>query len=292
MFGGKFWEGIAGSTAEKWVDRLLSPALIFWAAGVIAYAASHGWGAIGQFLSSLDDIMAVLLAAGGLLLVAASAKAIEAVQRGALHLLEGYWPRWMAPLCRWLISRSRQRRDELRREWGRLASRFNQLSEEEKRQYARLDAMLTEDYPLPNRLLPTRLGNRLRSAEDYPKRRYELTTSVIWPRLWLILADGTRAELTSARDRLNADVRLVVWSALLLVWLVLGAWWVILLAIGGVVWGYWQALIEAGVYGDLIRAAVDVHRNELHERMTRTLDDEDEKARGKALTRYLWRGED
>jgi hypothetical protein len=291
MFGGKFWEGIAGSTAEKWVDRLLSPALIFWAVGVVAYAASHGWGVIGQFLSGLDDIKAVLLAAGGLVLVTASAKAIEAVQRSALHLLEGYWPHWMAPLNRWLVSRARQRRDELRKEWGGLASRFDRLSNEEKRQYARLDAILTEDYPLPNRFLPTHLGNRLRSAEDYPKRRYELATSVIWPRLWLIMADGARAELTAARDRLNSHVRFIVWSALLLVWLLLSVWWVIPLAILGIAWGYWQAFEEAGDYGDLIRAAVDVHHNELHEKMKRTLDDEDEKARGKALTRFLWRGE-
>jgi len=291
MFAGKFWKGIASGTAEKWVDRILSPALVFWGLGVLAYAARFGWDTVEAFLSGLNEANAILLAIGGLLLVAGSAKGIETGQASALRLLEGYWPPSARLLANRRVRRARRRREKLLAEWADLARRYDALSPEQQRQYVRLDATLANDYPLPDRLLPMHLGNRLRAAEDYASRRYGLATSIVWPRLWLVMPDGARAELSAARDRLNAAARFVTWSLLLLVWLVLGAWWVMLLAPLGIVWGYWQALEAAGIYGALLRAAFDVHRKALYEATGWPIEHEQEKARGKALTSYLWRGE-
>jgi hypothetical protein len=96
-------------------------------------------------------------------------------------------------------------------------------------------------------------------------------------------------EITIARDRLNAAVRLVVWSMLVLVWLVLGAWWAIPVALLGMAWGYWRALDAAGTYGELLRAAFDVYRAKLYRELKWPLGAND-KARGEALTQFLWRG--
>jgi hypothetical protein len=238
------------------------------------------------------------LAVGGLIVVVGSAALVEGMQQAVLRWLEGYWPRWLLPLGRlgraWQVRRVRR----LRRRYTALARRYAHLSPEERAEYARLDAEL-HTYPSDPHLLPTRLGNLLRAAEEHGYRRYRLVTGVIWPRLWLVLPKETREEITAARARMDGAVRLVIWSVLLAVWTPLAwgmPWWVCCglaaaAALGGCV--AWRHLGRmAGLYGDLLRAAVDVHRFALYETLHLPLPTSpvEERLIGEQATMWLWRG--
>lgn len=74
-------------------------------------------------------------------------------------------------------------------------------------------------YPSIQRLLPTRLGNRIRAAEDEPKGRYGLDAVLTWGYLWLLLPETARAELVAARSALDRAVAGIIWSALFILFL-------------------------------------------------------------------------
>jgi hypothetical protein len=294
VFGTKFWDQMASGVAQKWIEWLFSPALVFWAGGVLAYITAHGGGPLVALLQRLDTPLHVALTVSGLGVgIAASVAAVESVQHGALRLLEGYWPRWLHRLRHYLVKRLSERNARRHREWSQLAARYSGLTAEELETYAHLDATLAS-YPTQERLLPTRLGNRLRAAEDYAWRHYGLATGVIWPRLWGVMPEGAQKEIIDARQRLDAAVRFMVWSFLFLAWTVWAWYWVIPLALLGMVWGYWQALEAAGVYGELLRAAFDLHRGSLYKALRWPLphNPAEEHQRGRQLTYYLWRGLD
>ena len=87
MPGTRFWEDIAGGIAQKWVDRLLSPALIFLTGGLLAYATTTGWEAVIAPLRRLEPSLQLASALGSLIVVVGLAAAVESVQQSALRLL-------------------------------------------------------------------------------------------------------------------------------------------------------------------------------------------------------------
>jgi hypothetical protein len=294
MLGTKFWDQISSGVAKKWIEWLFSPALVFWAGGVLAYSTAHGREPLVAFLQRLDTPLHLALAVGGLVVgLAGSVAAVESLQQGALRLLEGYWPRGLHWLRHDLVKRLSERYARRHQEWSQLAARYADLTAKDLETYAHLDAMLAT-YPTQGRLLPTRLGNRLRAAEDYAWHHYGLATGVVWPRLWGVMPEGAQKEIIDARKHLDAAVRFMLWSFLFLVWTVWAWYWVIPLALLGMVWGYGQALEAAGVYGELLRAAFDLHRGSLYKALRWPLPNNpaEERQRGRQLTYYLWRGSD
>ncbi len=139
--------------------------------------------------------------------------------------------------------------------------------------------------------MPMKLGNILRAAENYPFERYGLVTNICWPRLWLLLPDGAKKEITEARTTLNTAALIFLWSLLFLVWTI-WAWWVPLVTLVFAIWAYRWALSAAGVYGDLLEAAFDLHRFALYEELRFPLPEDTsvEKAKGEQLTAYLFYG--
>jgi hypothetical protein len=166
VFGTKFWDQLASGVAERWVEQLLSPAILFWAGGFLAYVAAHDQGPLLAFLSRLDTPLQIALAAGGLVIVSGSAAALQGVQQDILRLLEGYWPRWLRRYRDDMVARIKERNTKLHATLSELSARYEELTVDELETYAGLDATLAT-YPTRDRLLPTRLGNRLRAAEDY-----------------------------------------------------------------------------------------------------------------------------
>jgi hypothetical protein len=301
VFGTKFWEQIASGVAQKWTERLFSPALLFWAGGLLAYVVARGWSLVTAegwtqivaLVQGLETPLQIGFAAGGLVVVAGSAAVVESIQQSALRFLEGYWPCLLGPIGRYRVKRISKRLARLRTAWDALAARYGDLTPEEKATYASLDAKLAT-YPSQERLLPTQLGNRLRAAEDYPWRHYGLATGVLWPRLWGVMPENAQKEIVNARERLDAAVRLILWSLLFLLWSFWAWYWVIPLAVLGMAWGYWQALNAAGLYGELLRSAFDLYRFVLYEALRWPLPSNpaSEHQIGRQLTDYLWRGSD
>jgi hypothetical protein len=125
-------------------------------------------------------------------------------------------------------------------------------------------------YPTEERLLPTRLGNTLRSIEGNAGQRYGLSTVTIWPRLYPLLSDTLRQESQRARDDYDTAARLCAALAFLSVvsaGLVMpnGGWWrltpVLLASLVPV--AYRAACQGARYYGLVVYTCFDLHRFDL-----------------------------
>jgi hypothetical protein len=122
--------------------------------------------------------------------------------------------------------------------------------------------------PARTRLLPTKLGNTLRAAEDEARQLYGIETVVVWPLVYPLVSDKLAAGLQDARDRLDVAARFSITFAItgVVSGLLLRTWWalpvaaVLLLA---AVLSYAAADSAADVYGQLINAAVALHRFDL-----------------------------
>lgn len=144
----------------------------------------------------------------------------------------------------------------------------------------------------PAHTMPTRLGNRLRAAEERPRLKYGLDTVAVWPQFWLVLPKDTRDELVQARAALDGAARLWLWSVLFVVWTP-WALWALPVALVVAAANYYGSMLDAAeVYGDLVEAAFDVHRSELYKaaRWPPTTTPAEEARAGAQLTEYLWRG--
>ncbi len=148
-----------------------------------------------------------------------------------------------------------------------------------------------------DRLLPTRLGNTLRAAEDRPGDDYGLDVVAAWPLLYPLLPERTAAMVDDARDQLDAACRLsgaftlmgVISAALLPL-----GWWTLLVLtmIALAALAYRGAVHAAYAYGELVYAAVALHRFDLLTALHLPLPDapEQERERFLALSRQLRQG--
>jgi hypothetical protein len=125
--------------------------------------------------------------------------------------------------------------------------------------------------PRPEDIMPTRLGNVLKTAEDHGRSRYGLDTVVIWPRLWALLPPEAREALAAARMPLDLLVTvstfLVIFGLPVAGYLVFGAgvalWVGLVVAAVALVlaWLAYHCAVQAAIpYGEAIKSAIDVHR--------------------------------
>jgi hypothetical protein len=262
----KFGEGLGGGVAQKWIDRVLGVASVFWIGGLAAYAIRFGQENVRTFVTQRSSLeVAVLLIAAGFL-IAASSTLVEWLQFPTLRFLEGYWPWIFGPIRSFMTGRVANHVKKKRNSWTALAKRFGSLNTREMNRYISLDrelALYPEDQTY---LLPTRLGNRMRAAETYALERYGLESSLMWPRLWLILSSDDRAELGQAQQSLNASVRFVLWSLAFALWAI---WtpWALLAAVAGLIVGYRRSVGAASIFGELLAASFDVNHQALYDAM-------------------------
>ncbi|MEU4321162.1 hypothetical protein AB0F85_01045 [Nocardia fluminea] len=109
---------------------------------------------------------------------------------------------------------------------------------------------------------PTWAGDRLRSVDERVRRGTGLDLTTTWPRLWLVLPDAARTEVTAVQERCGSAARMPVWG---LAYLAVGAYW-------------WPALVPAvwallvsrrrirravGVYADLVEASIDLYARDV-----------------------------
>ncbi|GAA4081224.1 hypothetical protein [Nonomuraea soli] len=113
---------------------------------------------------------------------------------------------------------------------------------------------------------PTWIGDRLTAPAVRVNARYGLDLDSAWPRLWLIVPDAVRAELTSANDAFMAAARLVGWMVL---YAALGlVWWpsaAIAVVLAAAAW--MQARAAVATLADLTEATVDLYGADLAEHL-------------------------
>ncbi len=252
---------VIGVLDRRLVLTSLLPSAAFWAAVVALVAGQAGWPRARSWWTHLDTQvhLALILAVAALLVLFAS---LLSAQEGALlGLYEGYWGRrgpgrWFSGLAaRWH-----------RRQIGRLNLDDDAQFEHRYRNYPRR----AED------AMPTRLGNILKAAEQYPADpcRYAMDAVFFWPRLIAVVPQRVRADLADARTSLalllNVSALAIILSAGTVAalsaitirpaagfWAAAGAS-VLLAALS-----YRSALAPARVYAELVRATFDLYKGDL-----------------------------
>lgn len=127
------------------------------------------------------------------------------------------------------------------------------------------------------KVLPTRIGNRIRAWEDYARKRWSLETVVVWPRV--------NAFLTEQESKLHADAETDVAFflngalSLFLAGLVMLAdlavnqphplwlWWIYVVPFV-LMYAFYRAAVGAAErWGGYVRASIDVHRFDLYAKL-------------------------
>jgi hypothetical protein len=296
---GSFWDAVTGKLAERWAS-MSAPAVVFWAGGVLAWVyAGSGWSrlpTITRWLNHQTGASQIAALLGALVVVAASALIVQRLTTPFLRLFEGYWPGYLHGLT------VRRREHALRHKradetaWRQLKRDTDgtEPTADQRAKLARLENRRRRRPVRDSEMLPTRIGNILRAAETRPFHRYGLDAVIVWPRLWLVLPDASRQELTAARSSLDNSVAAVIWGVGFLSFTSL-AWWAapvgIAVAVSALVW--WVPA-RAEVFADLIEGAYDLYRGSLYQQLRWPLPDNPaaEHDTGAKLTEYLLRGSD
>lgn len=235
--------------------------------------------------------MQVVWIVAALTAVHGSALAIDRCTLPVLRLLEGHWPGWLVKVADNRVKHLRRQVTGEQAEWQTLQAQSNR-SADDTRRMVRLDERRRRR-PADDRLLPTRLGNRLLAAEEAARVRYGLDAVVVWGHLWLVLPETARTELTTVRAAVNRAVAGVIWSALFPLF---AFWtlWAIPVGIAAVllIERLWLPVL-VDRYAVLVQAAFDLNRFALYRAAHWSPPDNpaDELKRGPALTAFFYRGE-
>lgn len=118
-------------------------------------------------------------------------------------------------------------------------------------------------------LLPTALGNALRTGETSAGERYGLDTLSSWPRLYPLLSDKFTAVQASARDSLDAAANFCISFFVVSVVAVVAladepkAYWIPALTIALCCLSYVGSIAAAVTFTTFVRVAYDLHRFDL-----------------------------
>jgi len=192
----------------------------------------------------------------------------EPLQVTLVRLLEGYWGQsraghlFAAPGLAFHRARRRRLDRTQRRSPGDPVSARALAAREEAARKLRA-------YPPESAILPTMLGNLLRSAEGRAGSRYGLDAIVVWPRLYPLLSDKVRAVLDDLRDQLDLAARFCavfgIATVISVAFLAAHGWWLTAAAVtlAGALLSYRAALAAAAAYGQALEVAFDLHRFDL-----------------------------
>lgn len=239
----KLSEGLVGSINIRSLRTafiVLSAVLLIW-----AFLDQHGplnpfldefYKSINIFLGTdqgaqgkgkLEKVTLFFIILAALFILFVSTFIVDWLIFPVLRFLEGYWPfpltiiqvvlvHFLRKKLESDLKRKYQIAEKLKNEKS-LSKNKKSLSKNEKRkledEYDCLDKRIST-LPAPDRLLPTRLGNILRAAEDYAYSRYGLHTFIVWQRLWLLIPEETKKEIREARQKLDQPISLMIWIIL------------------------------------------------------------------------------
>jgi uncharacterized repeat protein (TIGR01451 family) len=149
-----------------------------------------------------------------------------------------------------------------------------------RREWATVGQRLKRDYPSEEiSLLPTQLGNVIRSFEYYAYWQYGMDPINLWPRLSAKIDKDYAAGMEDTKASMDFMLNAATLCGLLAVaLLVAGLWWLVPFKSGTAVVGwvvqmlaltvlarllYYGAISSAYAWGDLVRSAFDMYRRDL-----------------------------
>ena len=245
--------------AERWASLLDLPGLLYLTVGVAAHTLGQSHPVqLSRLVTQITDwakdptlhsvggtvLLVVLILAGSV--GTGVAAAVLGWTIGLLLMLPG-----RRGLTKWLADRRRER--------SRAARRAVDTAPREGVEEA---AMRADRISLVEADRPNWIGDRLRACRVRVDRAYGLHLDSVWPRLWLVLPDSMRSEVTTAQEALTGSIRLGGWAVL---YLILVWWWwpaaVIALTVALASWVRSRQATRA--YADLVESCVDLCARDL-----------------------------
>lgn len=259
---------VAGFLDRRFLVNVFLPCLVFWGLLIATWFAGYGQlAATAKKWASSDASIQLVQTAGFLAWVILFASVIESNSTDILRFFEGYWSFPVIGEFFQNIGR-RWHHDKLEA----LSARPDDDREAYEEMY------LT--YPLPDHgsaVMPTRLGNILKSAELYPYDRYGLDAVLFWPKLYPLFPPEFAKEITQLRGNVDTMLLVTVLAAVfsllsggyLLV--IRASWLLFVLCFGGGVitalTAYRGAMGAVMPYAEQIKTAFDLYRNDLLQKM-------------------------
>ncbi|QOV33324.1 hypothetical protein IM697_24175 [Streptomyces ferrugineus] len=266
---GGFLDQLAKTLADRWVSLLVLPGAFFLGTAWLSVGLGHAeaWN-VPLLTRRTEDAAATVadLPAGAqaLLVVAVLAAAagvgfvVQALAGVTRRVWLGQWPRPLDPVA---VARTARRR-----------ARWHQLVEERRtleratpgtrtrEQQDQIDTVAERITRLamaePGR--PTWMGDRIHAVESIAYHRYGLDLAYGWSRLWLVLPDPARAELTAAHSAFAAAVATGTWAVPYL--LLTAVWWPAVLVAAGIgLTGWVRARAAMADLTTLTEAVLDLH---------------------------------
>jgi hypothetical protein len=200
------------------------------------------------------------------------ALALRPFQVRLVRYMEGYWkPGRLTGVAFDLgVQRHRGRKAELTRLINEM-SLSNDRIHVERADWAREQL---RRYPADHRILPTALGNALRSAEDLAGSRYGLSAPLVFPRMFGLTDDSLRGEYASLVDQYDSNARLSVSAALasvvccVIALFQVGVIGLLPLAGLGIAWLFYKGAVEsAALSGEVLGVIIEVSRFDLLDRL-------------------------
>ena len=238
-----------------------------------------------------------------LIIVTVISYVLRAFYINIIQLYEGYWP---TSIRIWYIKQM-----ELPKKWKRLMIKENKaLMNGEIDEFIKMK--LYFQYPQEEiRIMPTKLGNILRAAEDYSRIVYGMDITFWWPRLTILLPENLVTELEETFvpviAMLNFGTMLFIFSIICSLDALTRYYftyndnnvgtWLPFIILGVPILGLLMAILlysgatrHAQDYGTLIRTAVDLYRFDLLEQLHQELptNPSQEKALWISLTKWLY----
>jgi hypothetical protein len=282
---------VTGFLDRRFILYVLFPSLLFW--GLLLGIWEVGPGILAEAIRRWDaqeGIFKTLQLIGFIAWVTFFSFVLDSQLTAILRLYEGYWD---FPLGRYLHA--------LGKGWH--VTRLEKLQAALSENPGLYEAIYL-GYPLPtqaDKVMPTRLGNILKSAELYPMDRYKIDAVLIWPRLYHLCPESFIQTVIEARSATDFMLVISLLGGLFAClagayWLIVGAaWWRFL----GCFWvgmyvawlAYRGALGNALGYAEQIKAAFDLYRHEVLKKLSLPVPDiiEEERRLWSELCQFLYR---
>jgi hypothetical protein len=249
-----------GILERRFLLNAFFPSLIFWSAIAFVIALPRGVISVASVWATQPATVQIIFALGFLAWSWFWAGIIASQWRSLIRIYEGYWHKRVA----WLLRLGRawhEKRMDTVFELGEADTQYFEYPQKQDK----------------SQLMPTRIGNILKSAERYAFYRYRADAIIVWPRLYHLFPERFVKSVDDARAALEFLLVVSVLSVIFAVFagsylLIVGAsWWVFLLCFWGslalAVGTCYGSVGSALDYGEHLKAGFDLYRTSLFEQL-------------------------
>lgn len=271
-------ERLGGLFDQRFILAFWAPIFVCASASAAILTFSYGFAVTLAAWLALSGTEQVLLGAASIVSVTVIAYVFSVATGPLIRMYEGYWPAIFKRQGDWALARQKKSYDSLLKQMMDLRGQHGLMLFSNSQAHGRLFRRFVSNFPRdPGRIRPSRIGNILVAAEEYPWLRYNIDSVLWWPRLAAIMPDAFRAQVGANLTPMIAFLNLATVSSLsgmatgAWLWSVVEMpWWGFACIIGGFALAracYLAAATPAVKYGQSVRTAFDLYRFDLLKQM-------------------------